>query len=263
MSYWGRALLACLCFSSLAAPAKAAELRLSFIELARITTAVMADAKLHLHNVPGGFLSLGGDSSSFTITGQKFAVDMKPQPFEVLGSTYAYYVNDMTSTSVKVTPVTGAIRLEMTFESDGPEMVGGCIKGSCGLANSLPNVEWSKPSVGIELIPVHYQGSLALKVRKAEIGGTLTPVCRSSTGVISNAFCNLGLPWARHTIARMRNEIDGIMKANMNQPAAQEALATALKPYLKVGPAGEISIAQVTADARGLVVSFQLASAAP
>lgn len=253
-------LLAYVLAAVLAWPVHAAELRVSFAELARVVSAVLADAKLHLHNKPAGFLELGSTGSNLTIAGKQIPLEVKPQSFPLLGSTYAYYINDLNSTSFRVVPVAGALRLELTFEDKGTDLVGGCIEGGCTFVDALPIVEWSKPKVVIELVPVQFAGGLALNVRKAEIGGTLKPACRSSIGVISASLCSIGLPKARQTIANIRGTIDGIVKQKVNQPSTQQNFATALKPYLKVGPAGDVAIAQITTDSRGLVVSFQLAS---
>ena len=254
-----RIALACgLVPALLGSPAAAGELHLTYAELARVANAVTSTAKIKLNTKPPGFLGLGGGGSSLTLAGTSLPLDIPNQMFPVLGSTYAYYLNDLTSAAVRVVPVAGAVRLVRSFESKAGAMVAACVEGACGLVDALPDVTWRDPTVAVELTVAQVADGLAFKVRKAEIGGTLTRVCKASGVTIASGLCNLGLPWARQTVSRLRSQIDKLVRDRVNTPEAQAALAGVLKPHLKIGSGGDIAIQRVTSDNRGVVVGFRL-----
>jgi hypothetical protein len=238
-------------------PVAAAELRVSFAELASVVQKVVGDGKIYLNNAPGGLLQLVGTSSSVTLGNQLLPVPVPVKSFQILGSSYAYYINDVTSTAIRVSPVSGALRLTVEFESEGPELVGGCISGGCGLAGVLPDIEWGRPQVHIDLFPVRFNGSVSLQVRSVEIGGSLEPVCRSSSGVIAQSTCQIARPAAQRTIQTVRKDLNAILKERVNDPSIQQSLADSLKRYLVLGPAGEVAITNVSVDSKGVVVAFQ------
>lgn len=238
-------------------PVAAAELRVSFAELAGVVQKIVGDGKIYLNNAPGGLLQLVGTSSSVTLGNQLLPVPVPVKSFQILGSSYAYYISDVTSTAIRVTPVSGALRLTVEFESEGPELVGGCISGGCGLADVLPDIEWGRPQVHIDLFPVRFNGSVSLQVRSVEIAGSLEPVCRSSSGVIAQSTCQIARPAAQRTIQTVRKDLNAILKERVNDPSIQQSLADSLKRYLVLGPAGEVAITNVSVDAKGVVVAFQ------
>lgn len=241
---------------SLAAmPADAAELRLSFAELAYIAQKVIGDAKVYLNNKPG-FLGLAS-GSSITLTGKQIPLPLPETKFTILDSKYAYYVSDISSTAVAVSPSAGAVRITVTFESDGPELVGGCVEGGCSLVNALPQVEWSAPSLTVEFAPVLAPGGLSLELKSARLGGKLDPVCRNDEGEISAGLCYLSLPFARSTVRKLSGEVEKILKDKVNAPEVQDAIAAAFKPHLNVGSFGTIEIQKVTSDAAGVRVGFR------
>lgn len=244
-----------LCFFG-AGAASAAELRLSFGELASVGQKVLGDAKIYLNNKPGGFLGLA-PQSSVTLAGKQVPLPVPASSFPILDSRYAYHVTDIASTAVRISAETGALRITVAFEGDGPELVGGCVAGPCRLANAMPQVEWTEPSITVDLVPVLVAGSVSLQVKSARLGGVLAPVCRNESGGISTSLCSLSLPWARSTIQKLRKEVDAQLKDKINEPAMQDTIAAAFKPYLNVGSFGEITIEKVTADGRGLVVAFR------
>jgi len=240
------------------ATAQAAELRLSFVELATVAQKVIGDAKIYLNNKPGGFLGLG-PQSSVTLAGQQMPLPLPASDFPILDSRYAYYVVDIKSTAVRVSGETGALRILVEFEADGAEMVGACVSGPCRLADAMPQVEWEKPSLAVEFVPVLAAAGLSLQVKSARIGGTLTPVCRNESGGISSSLCNLSLPWARSTIQKLRQQVDALIREKINDPSMQATIAAGFKPHLAVGGLGTIEIQKVTTDARGVIVTFRLA----
>ena len=124
---------ACTCAALTAAPlpTSAAELRITLTELANVVQAVMGDAKLHLDNAPGGVFS-GASGSTWTIAGKETAIPLAPKSFALLGSTYAYYVDDLNSKSIAVTAAPSAVRLTLIFEDKAAELTGGCVAGDCG-----------------------------------------------------------------------------------------------------------------------------------
>lgn len=241
-------------------PAGAAELRVSFAELAGVVQAVLGDAKVHLHNKSGGLLNLTS-GSYVQLAGQQIAVPLAPKSFEVLGSTYAYYVDDVNTTSVKVSAVPSALRLTLTFESKGDELTAGCIQGGCSLADALPVINWQNGSVSVDLVPVRYGASLALMAKSVTIGGDIKPSCASSGGFFSEGACDLALGWAERAIAKLRPDIVNTLKDKINDPQIQASIAENVKKHLTLGPAGAITITNVATDSKGVTITFVMAGA--
>ena len=180
--------------------ASAAELKVSFAELAAVVQAVIGDVKLHLHNAPGGFFNVT-PTSFYAIAGKQTAIDLPVKSFELVGSTYGYYVNDLNATSVRVSAVPSAVRLTLTFESQGVDLVAGCIAGECLLANALPTIGWSNGSISIDVVPVRSGTSLALQARSVTVGGTISASCSNVTGFFSLGACDIALPWANQRLS--------------------------------------------------------------
>lgn len=245
---------------SAARPAAAAELRVSYAELASVVQTVVGSAKIHLNNKPGGMLAFGS-GSYVSINGQQIAVPIPVKSFPILGSTYAYYVSDINSQSVRASAVTGAVRLTVLFESDGPEMVNGCVSGSCTFEDALPNVEWSSPSLNIDVVPVGYNGSVALQVKSVQFGGTLRAVCQDDADFFLSGACEAGLSWANKSIAKMKPELAAQLKDKMNAPELQQAIADGLKKYLSLGQAGTVAISKVSNNDSNVTITFALTPA--
>lgn len=243
-----------------AVPATAAELRVSYAELASVVQTVVGSAKLHLNNKPGGLLSFGSDSY-VSVNGQQIAVPIPVKSFPILGSTYAYYVSDINSQSIRASAVGGAVRLTVSFEAEGPEMVNGCVSGSCTFEEALPNVEWSQPSLSIDVVPVGFNGSVALKVTSVQFGGTLKAVCQDSADFFLGGACEAGLSWANRSIAKLKPELAAQLKERMNAPELQQAIADGLKKYLTLGTAGSVAISKVSTNDSGVTISFALMTA--
>ena len=95
-----RFLRSCLVASVLMAvmhgPVAAAELKISLAELAKILTVTIGDAKLRLHNLPGGAIDFTA-GSSLTIGSTQVPLPVPARTFVVAGTTYAYYVNNLNS----------------------------------------------------------------------------------------------------------------------------------------------------------------------
>ena len=213
-------------------PSRAAELRITLEELTRLTQTIAAETKIYLNSVPGGLFA---SSSYVQIGSQSYPIPVPGKEFSKTGSTYAYYVREMTSTSVRVTPASRALRLTVMFKTDGPVAVAGCVSGECGLLNFMPDIYWSAPVVSIDLVPVRFNGSISLKVDKVTIGGTPRTACRSSAGIFS---CNIGLAVARQYIASMKTAVPAALKSALNEGGIQQKLAEGLKGYLTVGQCG-------------------------
>ena len=239
-----------------AVPASAAELRISLTELAGVVQTVMGTSKLHLNNKPGGFLS-GTSASSWTIAGKETAIPLPPKSFALLGSTYAYYVEDLNSKSISVTAAPSAVRLTLTFEDKAAELKGGCVSGECGLATALPKIVWKNGTVTIDVVPVRLGSSITLQVKSVAIGGLMSAKC-GGAGIFADGACSVALTFAKRTIANLKPEMAAALKAKVNDTATQDAVANGLKKYLAVGPAGEIAITDVTSDAKTVRISFQL-----
>lgn len=244
----------------ISAPTSAAELKISHAEMAAIVQAMIGDAKLHLHNVPGGLFSLT-PQSFLAIGGQQAGLALPAKSFVLLGSTYAYYVNNLDSSSIRATGVPSAVRLTVTFTSTGADLIGGCVEGECLLANALPNIAWSAGTVAIDLVPVRAGTSVALQAKAVTIGGNFRARCDNKSGFFSSGACDVARPWANRTITQLKPEIATTLKDTINAAETQAELSKRLKPYLTLGPAGEIGIDSVTSDAKGVSVKFRIGTA--
>lgn len=250
--------LAAACLLGCAVPASAAELKISLAELARILTATLGEPKLRLHNVPGGFINLT-PGSSLTLGTTSVPLPIPAKTFEVGGSTYAYYVNELVSKAITVSAVPSALRFTITFEDTGPEVVGRCISGFCVSDSSLPEIQWNKPIVQIDLTPVWINGNLSLDAKRIDIGGTFAPDCDMATGIFSGSLCRVVLPQARKATATLKTDLNKILLQQINAPDIQAKLATGLRSYLKFGPVGEVRFSKVTVDADTVTLTFCLA----
>ncbi len=252
-----RLLLALVSLAVAAIPARAAELRIEFTELAAIARQSLSDARIRLHNVPQGVLDFSS-ASHVAIGSTQVPIPIPARPFEAAGGTYAYYVNEINSTAVRVEAADGALKLTLSFESDAPELIGRCTKGLCPPQAALPRIEWSNATVSAELVPVGVKESLALEARSVRIGGDFAPVCSTAADFISGGICKSVLKRARTAITKLRGDIDNLLKTQLNKPEVQEKLADSLRKRLVLGPAGEVRIRAVKSDSASVVVNFCL-----
>jgi len=237
--------------------ARAADLRLTFAELTGLVQSIAGNSKVYLNNVPGGLFSTG---SYISLAGQQRDLPISAQTFSFLGSTYGYYVSDVSSTSLQISPISGGLRLRVAFEDDGPELVGRCVEGSCGFEDALPVVEWPGAGALIDFEPVQFNGSVSLRVKNVQLLGNPRAVCRADVGFGSRAECSAARYWADRAIARARNEIGNTIKDAVNKPEIQAQLADGLKKYLSLGPAGAIAINNLTLEPKSMVVKFKFAA---
>jgi hypothetical protein len=237
---------------------QAAELRISFAELSRILNATLSSAKLRLHNAPSSIFSFQ-QPSSLTIGSTTAPLAIPARTFTVGGSTYAYYLNDINSTKIAFTPAPGALRLAMTFESTGGELLGACVSGYCISNAALPEIQWSSPVVAVDLTPTLVAGSLSLTAKQVDVGGSFTPDCARANGIFTGGVCQVILPLARKSVARLKTDINAGLKDQINSAALQDKIATALRGYLKFGPAGDVKITKVAVEGDGVAITFCLA----
>lgn len=239
---------------------QAADLRITFAEMTKLLQSIASGAKIYLNNVPGGLFA---SQSYVQVTAtQQYPVSVPVKSFDILGSKYGYFVSDIASTSVRVIPAAGALRLVVSFEAEGPEAIANCISGSCGFADVLPDIQWDNAVVNIDFVPVRFNGSISLEVKAASIGGTPRAVCKASADLLERTACRLGLPYANRTITQLKSELPAIIKAAANQQPIQQQLAEGLKRYLTLGQAGEVAISNISIDPKTLTVNFQFNAAA-
>jgi hypothetical protein len=256
--------LACalVALSGFVASVRAAELRITFEELTRLVQTIATDAKVYLNNAPGGLFT---SESYIAITpGQQYQLPLPVTTFRIAGSdsTYAYHVNDMGSTSIRVSPVNGALRLTLAFEMEGPEAVGRCVDGDCRYVDVLPDIEWTRPLVNIDFIPVQFNGSVSLKVTTVTIGGIPRAVCKTSVDLLSRTACTtIGLPVANRKIAKLKADLPKILKDQINQATVQQQFADGLKKHLTVGQAGAVAINSISIAPKGMTVNFRFSAA--
>jgi len=235
--------------------AAAADLKVSFAELTRLLQSLAATTRIYLNNVPGGLFA----NQSFTQVGTapQTPISIPVKTFNVLGSTYGYFVSDVSSTSVRLVPVAGALRLVVAFESDGPEAMAMCVSGSCGLADVLPDIQWDNAVVNVDIVPIRFNGSISVEVKAVSVSGAPRAVCKGTADFLERQACSLGLPFANRTINHLKGELPRLLREAVNQPDIQRQFADGLKRHLTLGPAGEIAINNITIDPNTLTVSFR------
>lgn len=240
-------------------PAAAADLRISFAELTRLLQGIASGTRIYLNNVPGNLFA----SQSFVqvSTTQQYPVPIPGKTFQVLGSTYGYYVSDVATTAVKLIPINGALRLVVNFESEGPEAMAMCVSGGCALADVLPDIQWDNAVANIDFVPIRLNGSVSLEVRTVTVGGTPRAVCKGTADFLERQACSLGLPFANRAINQLKADLPRILRDAANQPGIQQQLAEGLKRYLTLGPAGEVAINNISIDPNTLTVQFRFNTA--
>lgn len=241
-----------------AAPSSAAELKISLAELAKILSAALGEPKLRLHNVPGGIFSLT-PGSSLTIGSGSIAIPIPARAFVVGGTTYAYYINDLNSKKIAISAVPGALRLTITFDDTGPEMIGKCVSGFCVGDSLLPEIQWNAPIVTIDLAPVATATGVSLVTKKVDVGGSFTPDCYGATGIFSGSLCKIVLPQARKATANLKTDLNASLMTQLNSTEMQAKFAATLKSNLKFGPAGEAVFSKVGVDSTNVTLTFCLA----
>ncbi len=238
--------------------ASAAELKISLVELARILNITLAGTKLRAHNVPGGLINLT-PGSSITLPNGSFPFDVPGKQFTASGTTLAYYVNELNSKSFKVTAVPSALRVTIDFEDTGPEIIGKCVSGLCPSDSALPEIEWVKPVLSIDLTPVWINGNLSLDAKRVDLSGSFVPDCNVATGFFSGPFCRFVLPQARKAAGNLKTDVAKILRDTINSTANQDKLASGLRTFLKFGPIGEARFSKVAVDADTVTLTFCLA----
>ena len=239
-------------------PVAAAELKISLAELAKILTVTIGDAKLRLHNLPGGAIDFTA-GSSLTIGSTQVPLPVPARTFVVAGTTYAYYVNNLNSGPITISAVPSALRFTIPFVTNGPALVGKCVEGFCFSDGVLPEIQWQRAVVTFDLTPVWINGDLSLDLKRVDIGGTFTPDCNAAGGFFSGGLCDIALPKARAAARTLKTDLDKTLKDRVNAPDIQAKLAAGLRSYLKFGPAGEVRFSKVTVDANFVTLTFCLA----
>ncbi len=240
-----------------AAPASAAELKISLSELARIVAATVGDAKLRLHNVPGGTFDFAA-GSSLNLGSTSVPIPIQARSFVVGGTTYAFYVNDLNSKKITISAAPGALRFTITFDDTGPEVVGRCLSGFCLSDSSLPEIEWNSPMVTFDLVPVSIGGNLSLVAKRVDVSGTFAPDCNAATGIFSGSLCKFILPQARKATANLKTDLNAALMKQLNAPELQAKLASVLGGVLKFGPVGQVSFSKVVVDSDNVTMTFCL-----
>ena len=248
----------------LSAPcASAAELRIPLTELAGVIQAVIGDAKLHLHNKPASLLSMTS-GSHLAIAGKDVPIPLAPKSFSVLGSTYAYYVDDLNSVSIRVSAAPSAVRLTLNFETKAANIAAGCVSGDCGLTDALPKIMWNNGTAAIDVVPIHFGSSLTLQVKNVSIGGLISARCEPTANFFTNSACKVALGYANRTIAKLKPDIAAKIKDQVNGQDTQTKVADGLKKYLSLGPqsgsGAELAITSVTTTEKSVTIAFQLAN---
>lgn len=240
--------------------AHAADLKISFAELTRLLQSIAQGTRIYLNNVPGGLFA----NQSFVQVSntQQYPVNIPAKTFNILGSTYGYFVADVASSSVKLTPINGALRLAVSFESTGPEAMAQCLSGGCALTDILPDIQWDNAVANIDFVPIRLNGSISLEVKTVSVTGAPRAVCKGNADFLERQACSLGLPFANRSINQLKSDLPRLLKEAANQPGIQQQLAEGLKRYLTLGPAGEVAISNISIDPNTMTVQFRFNPAA-
>ncbi len=236
-------------------PAHGAELRISFEELSQLVGRFADTVSLRLHNVPPGFFDFSS-GSELSVGGNSIPLSVPVRYFDRAGGRYVYYLNDINSSSITIGAVSGAVRITLRFESDDVELIGRCVSGTCPSAGLIPDIQWQRPQVSLDLVPVRFGNSIALDVKRVAIGGRPTPTCKSGGGLFVSGLCRALLPYARRIVGNMIGDLNRSLRAQANQDSVKEKLAEALKPYLVLGPVGEVRIRDVTTATSRASITF-------
>lgn len=256
MRFHGVVLLAAGLFAGLCQSAAAAELKLTYADLVKPVQAVMDRALIHLNDVPGP--DGQPNVSMIQVGGQEIPVELPVKTVDLFGSTYAYYVSNVDSSKVTATAVKGAMRVTVTFATQGPALVAGCAtKTGCSLTSGLPVVNWNKPSLAIDIVPIHVKNGLGLWAAQVQIGGTFDPECKSSD-LISAGTCDLALIYANSVVRTLRNDINAAILSKMNATDTQTKIATALLPFLEVPVIGDVTIDELKTDSTSIDIKFTI-----
>jgi len=239
----------------------AAELRVSLAELASLLNPTLAGTNLRLHNVPSegifGGLFDPTKGSYVTFGGTEVPLEFPVTKFPLTGvgnGQYAYYLNDINSSSIKIEPTAKALVLVIRFESNDAELVSSCYSGTCGFASVLPIVHWRRPQIRLHLTPTRYETGITLTASKIVVGGRFKTVCRSGS-----LFCLLGQASADNYINQLRRRyIPAQIVKQINADATRETIAAQLSPYLKLGSTGQVSIKKISVAKGMMRVSFKL-----
>ncbi len=236
-------------------PASAADLKITFAELTRLLQGIATGTRIYLNNVQGRLFA--SQSSVKVSNTQEYPIELPARTFRILGSTYGYFVSDVASSTVKLIPVNGALRLVVNFESDGPEAMAMCVSGGCALADILPDVQWDNAVANIDFVPIRFNGSIAFEVKAVSVGGAARAVCKGTADFLERQACSLGLPFANRTITQLKADLPRLLRDAVNQPGIQQQLAEGLKRFLVLGPGGEIAINNITVEPNSMTVSFR------
>lgn len=239
----------------------AAELRVSFTELASLLNPTLAGTSLRLHNVPSegifGGLFDPTKTSYVKFGGTEVPLEFPVTKFPLTGvgnGQYAYYLNDINSSSIRIEPTAKALVLVIRFESNDAELVNSCYSGTCGFADVLPIVHWQQPRIRLHLTPSRYETGITLTASKIVVGGRFKTSCRAGS-----LFCLLGQASADNYINRLRRRyIPAQILKQLNADATRETIAAQLSPYLKLGSTGQVSIKKIAVSKGVVRVSFKL-----
>jgi hypothetical protein len=228
---------------------EAADLRVDYAELAGLVGSLVSDATVHIHNEPPAFLFSTIQPSFAQFRGTKSPVDVPPERFSRFGVTYAYYVRDINSTAVTVSAVEGALRVTVLFEEEGVELAPS--------EKFLPSVQWSKPSIDIDLRPERLGSSVTLDVVRVKVGGRTRAEC-AQTDFVQRSTCRTVAYLAREKIDGVQASIEKGLTDALKKGTVRSSIASFMANYLTLGSLGDVQVRDISTDARGIVVSFCL-----
>ena len=254
------AVVAAVGFAGTVESASAAELRISLAELAGVVQAVIGDAKVHLNNKPGGLLNFSSGSYA-QVAGQQIDVPLAPKSFEVLGSTYAYYVNDLNSNSSKLRPCRPRCGSHSASRARALSWSPAASRAAVRLPTHFRSSDWNNGTVSIDVVPVRYGTSMALQVKSVSIGGTMQAKLRQLRRILLRRGLRAGVAVGQPRNLETSADLAAMLKDKVNDPQIQAGVATNIKKHLALGSAGEITITNVVTDAKGVTITFAMPGA--
>lgn len=227
---------------------KAAELRVSHLELAALLRAVLKDAEIHLNNKPNtGLLALVGPKQSYMKVGGT-EIPIAVPPHTILGTNY--YVHQVASTKIAIAALKQAVRVSVSFQAEGPAIVAS--------STAVPWVYWRDAAIDIDFKPIKVAKGLSFEVTRVALQGPFLASCPPNDGFASVTCDLLALGATKQQMAKARAKVENSLKEQLNGAEIRDQVAETLTKYLSFTKTDEVDIRirDVKPTADGVAVSF-------
>lgn len=227
---------------------RAAELRVSYPELAALLRLALKSAEIHLNNEPNtGIFALVGPKQSYVKVGTTEVPIVVP-PHAVLG--IEYYVRQVNSTKISVAATKQAIRVSVNFKAEGAAIVAS--------STAVPWVQWQNAAIDIDFKPIKVTKGVSFEVTRVAMQGPFSAFCPKDDGFGGFACDVLALGATQKQMAKVRAKVESTLKARLNSQELRDQFAESTTKYLSLAKTDDIDvrIRDVRAVADGVVVVF-------